>query len=311
MGIDKFYQIVIPNGKTIESISTEVPLSKLKGYRFCIDASGMIYSSILAMSHVTALTDSEGNTTSHINTILSKILMLDAAGISQIWIFDSPILNPIKAKELEARRAKAYKSTDPKVQFRMTTKHVDDIKTLLTNMGVAWVVAPTGIEAEQYGAWMTKGDIPDNRFCQYMMSYDSDVLGFGGNLIRPYQKPSATGKSKRVIYQLYELSEILDNTQLTYEQFLIMCVAMGTDFCDKTPRIGVKTVISAVKENKIELTSQQHAVIDYYKTTASENEVDTNFSEYNKDKLVSYLKSKGFNEARLNERLVSYPKTKN
>jgi flap endonuclease-1 len=312
MGIGQFFQIVLTDGsfknKPIGALAREVTFPKLKNMRCCVDASGMIYSSILGMQHIDALTDSEGNTTSHINTIFAKVLLLDKNSISQIWVFDSPIPNQLKAVELKARNERAYNSTDPKVQFRMQSKHVNDIKTLLTLMGIPWIEAPEGIEAEQYGAWMTRGNVPAARFCQYMLSGDSDVLAFGGNLLRPYQKPSATGKSKRTVYQIYELSDILQETGLTYEQFLTMSVAMGTDFCDKTAMVGPKTVISRVKDDRIIKSPEQQKVVDYFKSQPPRNDYDAHFSEFDKDGLVKFLVGRNFNEARINERLIGFPK---
>jgi flap endonuclease-1 len=263
------------------------------------------------MSHVNELTDADGNTTAHVNTILAKILQLDKAGISQIWVFDSPKPNPLKAAELADRDRKAYNSNDPKVQFRMKSKHVNDIKKLLTLMGIPWVEAPEGIEAEQYGAWMTRGEVPASRFCQYMISGDSDVLAFGGNLLRPYSKLSATGKSKKTSYQVFELSDILQETGLSYDSFLEMAVTMGTDFCSKTPMIGVKTVIQKIKDEAVKFTPQQRKVIEYFKSRPPRSEQDAHFSEYNKTELIDFLVSLKFNEEKVKERIKDFPKIVN
>lgn len=314
MGIQKFFQIIIPDGrykeKPIGSLARETSLAKLKGIRVCIDAPNIIYSSILAMSHISALTDSEGKTTSHINTIFAKILQLDAAGIKQIWIFDSPELNPIKSDANKKRNERAFKSTDPKVQFRMNSEHVEDIKSLLRLMGVPYVEAPPGVEAEMYGAWMTRGEIVSNRFCQYMISADSDVLAFGGNLLRPYQKPSSTGKSKRLVYQIYELHDVLHETGLTYKQFLTLCVVLGNDFNPKTYGVGEVTAINKVKQDVIELTELQKRVMTYYASEPQRSQNDAVFGEYDKEALVEFLVGRGFGEARVRERLTKYPNPK-
>lgn len=318
MGVISFFQIEISKPKnkeeqprTIGGLCREITLPKMKGMRLCIDTPNMIYSSILAMQSIQALTDGEGNTTAHINTIWAKIIGLDQAGIQQIWIFDSKKPNPLKAAELKRRYEKAFSSTDPKVQFRMNSEHVEDIKTLLRLCGQTYVEAPDGIEAEQYGAWMTRGPIARARFCQYMISADSDVLAFGGNLIRPFQKPSSTGKSKRLVYQVYELADILSETNLTYDKFLEMCVSMGTDFCDKTPGIGVKTVLDKLRTLKISLNPQQENVIDYYKSKPTFSESDISYNTYDKEGLEKFLVSKNFKLERVKERMSAYPKIVN
>jgi flap endonuclease-1 len=315
MGVISFFQIEISKPKTKEELprtigglSREITLPKMKGMRVCIDTPNMIYSSILAMQTIQALTDSEGRTTAHINTIWAKIVGLDQAGIQQIWIFDSKKPNALKAAELKRRYEKAFNSTDPKVQFRMNSEHIEDIKTLLRLCGQTYVEAPEGVEAEQYGAWMTRGPIARARFCQYMISADSDVLAFGGNLIRPYQKPSSTGKSKRLVYQVYELADILSEIDMDYDKFLEVCVAMGTDFCDKTPGTGVKTVLDKVRAGKISINPQQESVIAYYKSKPTFSESDISYNKYDKAGLEEFLVSKNFKLDRVQERMSGYPK---
>jgi flap endonuclease-1 len=316
MGVINFFQIEINKPKTKEEIprtigtlAREITLAKMRGFRVCIDTPNMIYAAILAMSHIGALTDSNGRTTAHINTIWQKILSLDKAGISQIFLYDSATPNALKAAELARRRERAYNSSDPKVQFRMDSEHVEETKTLLRLMGVTYVEAPEGIEAEQYGAWMTRGPVARARFCQYMISADSDVLAFGGNLIRPYQKPSSTGKSKRLVYQIYELEDILSETQLNYDQFLQMCVSMGTDFCDKTTGIGVKTALAKVRSGSIALNPQQESVMAYYKSKPTFSNQDAVFNTYDAAGLEEFLVSKGFNRERIQKAMIGYPKT--
>ena len=309
MGVIQFFQIEIPGkSKPLGSLAREMTLVKLKNIRVSVDTPNMIYAAILAMQHITALSDDNGKTTAHINTIWSKILQLDGAGITQIWVFDSPKSNPLKKAEQARRRERAYNSADPKVQFRMNSEHVEDIKTLLRLMGITYIEAPEGIEAEQYGAWMSKGPVASARFCQYMISADSDVLAFGGNLIRPYQKPSATGKSKRLVYQVFELEDILSETGLTHDQFLNMCVCMGTDFCDKTPGLGVKTAINKAKTNHLTLNPQQQTVKDYFKSKPQTATSDATFSSYDPEGLVQFLMSRKFNEERVRETMKKFPK---
>jgi flap endonuclease-1 len=317
MGVIGLFQVEISKpkskeeaGKTIGSIARETTLTKMKGIRVCVDTPNMIYSSILAMQHINALTDAEGRTTAHINTIWQKVISMDAAGITQIWIFDSPKPNPLKAAELARRQARAFNSSDPKVQFRMNSDHVNDIKTLLQFLGITYIEAPDGVEAEQYGAWMTRGPIAKARFCQYMISADSDVLAFGGNLIRPYQKPSSTGKSKRLVYQIFELEDILSETELTYDKFLELCVAMGTDFCDKTAGVGAKTAIDKIKSDRLDLNPQQENVIKYYKSQPTFSEDEIKFNTYDSVGLENFLVSKSFKLDRVQKTMTGYPKVK-
>lgn len=310
MGILQFFKIIIKNptstnnDKTLESLAREITLPKMKGLTICIDASNIIYSSILALKATDTLTDSEGRTTAHINTIWNKVMQINAAGVRQIWVFDSPQPNPIKAAELARRRERAAASSDSKVQFRMSGDHVADIKKLFDCMGVAYVEAPPGVEAEHYGAWMTRGSAIGNRFCAYMLSGDSDVLAFGGNLLRQVSKPSATGKSSKTVFHIYEKNELLEEIGLSNEQFLQMCVAMGTDFNEKSPRVGPKTIMSAIRKG-ITMTPEQQKIIEYY-SSEPQGQAQSQFPTYNIENLVEYLVSRGFKEDRVRTRLTKY-----
>lgn len=189
MGVDNFFKITFKQdgeSRVIGELGRKVALKRFKKQRICIDASGMIYNAILAMEYLHSLTDKSGRITAHINTIFNKIIQLDNEEIEQIWIFDSPEPNELKRHALErraARRAKAEADGNQKTAYRLNKEHVEDIQNLLRYMGKMYITAPPGIEAEQYGAFMTKGS-KDTRFCQYMISADSDVLCFGGNLLR-------------------------------------------------------------------------------------------------------------------------------
>jgi len=314
MGIHDFYKIIIKNpkssydGKPISDLGKEVKLQDIKNHRVCVDASGVIYSSILAMQRINALTDSKGNITAHINTIFNKVLQLNSFGIQQVWVFDSDKPNPVKADELKRRREKAYKSKDPKVQFRMNAQHVDDIKTLLTMLGVAWIIAPQGLEAEQYGAWLTKGLSLNSRFCQYMLSNDSDVIAFGGTLLRQVSVRSSTGKTTKTTYFIYEYDMILQEMGITHDELLKIAVIMGTDFNAGTPRIGVKTVVAKMRAGKVSYTDSQKRIMEYYKTDLTEiiTHNDIKFNDYDKEGLIVYLVSKDFNKERLEKRLEKY-----
>ncbi len=313
MGINQLFNILITNqgpyhGKTIGNLGREISLSILKNNRICIDASGMIYSSILAMREITALTDSRGDTTAHINTILNKVLQLNKFGIQQIWVFDSPIINPMKQIELENRRLRREKSNDPRVQFKMTSKHVDDIKKMLIDLGIMIIIAPPNIEAEQYCAWLTQHDTSTPAFCKYVLSNDSDVLAFGGNLLRSITTKTTTGKSSKTIYLAYDLNDILESINFTYLQFTRMCVVMGTDFNEKTPRVGVKTVMNKIYTSAISVTNEQFAVQKYFMAQMNQVTEDAEMicESYNEERLLKYLAGFNFNIDRVKKMLSVY-----
>lgn len=303
MGVSQFFKIVINNAKsrfhkkTISEIGEQVSLSKFRGERLCDDASLTIYSSILALESVQTLTDKEGRTTAHINTIFNKIIQRIEFGIVQIWIFDSPEPNPLKRLAAERRQARREK-TDA---FRITAEHVADIQTLLRLMGIMYIVAPPGIEAEQYGAYLTTG--PD-RFCKYMISGDSDVLMFGGNLLRSFTEKSATGKTKKTVYQTFDLDEVLAETGLSYEEFLEVGVALGTDFNEANEQgIAARTIMR--KRKDIFITPAMRRTIEYYRSSIENVQAEIVESKFDRAGVIEFLVSRGFNAERVTKRLSS------
>lgn len=81
MGIKDFTKVFPPQ--------KEITYKELSGTKICIDASAEIYRAFLGMSSIAALTDINGKSTVHINTILlGVILLLKKHNIDQYWVFD-------------------------------------------------------------------------------------------------------------------------------------------------------------------------------------------------------------------------------
>lgn len=321
MGVEGFFKILAshhvgrkPKGveyATIEQLGVPTTLKSLAGKRVCIDATYMIYNCILAMQHVSSLTNKHKEPTAHINTIFAKIIQLASADVSQLWVFDSPNPNELKRTAYEKRaerkkqaEAKNYENKE-KIKFSVGTKHVQQIQKLLRLMGVSYVVAPDGVEAEQYGAYLTKGSRP---FCQYVITGDSDVLCFGGNLLRIKQEKTAGGSS-RTAYYAYHLEELLAHMQLTYEDFLKVCVTCGTDFADGTPGVGPRTVVEKIRSGNAYITPRQEIVMEYYSSDIVDKIGGANIisSQLDESGVTTFLvKKKGFNHDRIVKNLATY-----
>lgn len=105
MGISSFVKL-FPSNK-------EIKLKDLKGKRIVIDAMSEIYRCSLGISKMNQLTDSDGNSTIHINGILlGVILKLKSFGIEQYWVFDNKFIknknqqDPLKSVALKQREKK-------------------------------------------------------------------------------------------------------------------------------------------------------------------------------------------------------------
>lgn len=295
MGIKDFFKIVhddIP----IESLGKEIDLKELEGKNICIDASWVIYSSLLALQYVEALSDEKGNPTGHINNVMQRIISYQSKNINQLWIFDNPESNPMKAAEYESRKARRESSNNAKAQFRMTSKQVNQIKKILDYAGVSYIEAPPGIEAEQYGACLCSGENP---VCYAMLSGDSDVLIFGGKLIRQFKQKKPGRKAKVTLYHLYDPEKIMSEYGITNDQFIEVAIALGSDFAPKVPRVGPKTVIKRAIAGTIKFTEDQENAIDYIKSPIPVCMDHLHESGLDADKLRTYLSKRGFDTTRI------------
>lgn len=290
MGVKDFFKIDVKDG-SIKDLSLTVDLAGLSGMTIAIDTSYMIYQSALAVQ----LTDSKGRLTSHMNVILSKINAYAKAGIHQVWIFDSPEGNERKAAENERRRA--YRAETG--AYKMTTADVESVKGLIHRMGLLYIEVPNGVEAEQYAAAMCRSNVAD-----YVLSGDSDVLMFGGNLLKPI--PSA--KTNKVAFDSYRLSDILEKTGMSYTQFVQMGVAMGTDFNEKVPRVGPKTVIKRVMAESIDFDEKQLSAIEYFSKPVDKSVAKMTCEPFDAEAVVEYLTDFEFKADRVKKIVTEFEK---
>lgn len=333
MGVKDFFRVVISNkesewhGYTIEDLGVPVSLEDIATpperpdgtlvdgpVRVAIDASLVIWQSSLGTVKIDTLTDKDGNPTVHIATVFNKIIQLKQAGLEQIWVFDSPEPNEMKKLAYANRaqsRANAIAANRAKGGFKLTSAIIAEIKALLSAMGCTYIQAPSGVEAEQYAARLTMGP-KHTRFCQYVLSGDSDVLMFGGNLLRAKKVLSETGKTSKTQYYAYDLDYILEETGMTRTQLIRMGVALGNDFNSRIERCGPRTVMAAIKskKQKVFLSSEQQQVYAYYASDIKDKmqQGDIVTSEYDRDAVVAFLTSKNFDPKRIDVRLNAYEK---
>jgi 5'-3' exonuclease len=302
MGVHDFFNIAIDKESSIRNVGKEVSLTDLAGQKICVDASLLIYNSMLALGSRDALTSADGKITGHIHILLNKICQIKKAGIDQIWIFDSSVQNEMKKRCNEKRAeqrmaATAIKGKDSKSTYVLNKQDVDDVQHLLSLMGIPYMTAPAGIEAEQLGAYMTTS--AGGRLCSYMLSGDSDVICFGGNLLRTTRVQS--GDSSRTAYFTYDHDKVLAATGLSRPKFLQMCCAMGTDFCDKADGVGAKTVLAKTNTGKYMVSPAQNMAAKYFASDISGrvNEGKLVCDKFNVDGLLVFLESLGFAKNRV------------
>ena len=150
-------------------------------------------------------------------------------------------------------------------------------------LGITYCTAYENIEAEKLGAHLVKTGIID-----YFITNDSDALVFGSpNIIRNHTE------NGRKVNSIYELKSILTDLNVTYEDFVKIGVILGCDFCKKTPRVGLKTVLKKYKD--IVLTLEQKNAYNYFIEECVYDNSSFIKSKSDIPKFIEYLETRGFN----------------
>lgn len=266
----------------------------LKGKILGIDVSYDIYRASLGMRKIAGLTDKKGTPTLLLNTLLCNIIKYKKMGVrGLIYIFDNPLPTLIKHRETAKRRrdrekaalqtsadlTEEKKDSLEKKKFTITPEMVADVKTLLTLIGVAWIVAPEGYEAEHLGAELTIDGVIDT-----LMTADSDSLLFGAKSMTRCMKKKGSNKK---IYQEFTLDNVLTDYDITRECLVHMGVVLGCDFAEKTRGIGVKTVLE--KGPLVDLTDEQTIAKKYFLSKCPWRADMINTSTIDEPELVKWL----------------------
>lgn len=271
MGIKNFSKLFNNTGS--------ITYTSLKDQLIIIDGMCELYRAALAARSVNTLTDQHGNPTMHIKVIMSVVGKLHKAGAKQIWVFDydGEEINLMKINELEKRKLLKQKAQDQlnsfkelKIQdddtsnecsgmntltiqqlekrtFKLSSDMINDIKKLLFQLNIPCISAPNGFEGECIASLLCHHK---NKFADGIISTDSDSIVFGSSVL--YRR-NYRNSNNFDVYSHDDIIEQLERNGInnpTYHDILNICQIMGNDFCEKTPRIGVKTIFKKYSESK-------------------------------------------------------------
>jgi flap endonuclease-1 len=244
-----------------------ITLESLSGKTLAVDAYNALYQflAIIRQPDGTPLKDRRGRITSHLSGLLYRTTNLAEKGIKLAFVFDG---KPPEMKAEEIKRRRRIKE-EAKVQYEVALKEgkmeeartyaqatsslrdlmVQDAKTLLDALGVAWVQAPS--EGEAQAAYIAaRGDVWS------VASQDHDSLLFGAP--RMVKNLAITGRRKlprkdayvEVEPKLIELAKVLTDLSLTREQLIDVGILIGTDFNpDGVKGVGPKTALKLIHEH--------------------------------------------------------------
>lgn len=141
------------------------------------------------------------------------------------------ITEPCTIKDLEAE-CKKLKKRD----ISVTWQDFEELKKIFTKLGIPHITSNG--EAEELCAKLCKKNI-----VQACMSDDMDCLPFGAcTFIRNFSM------SKNYITQI-KLSVLLEKLDVTYDQFIDICILSGCDYCTKISGIGCIKAFKLIKKH--------------------------------------------------------------
>lgn len=201
------------------------------------------------------LTNEAGEVTSHLQGMFNRTIRLLEAGIKPVYVFDGKPPD-LKKQELAKRYSKREDATKElteaveegdkdaiekfsKRTVKVTKQHNEECKRLLRLMGVPVVEAPCEAEAECAALCI-------NDMVYAVASEDMDSLTFGApRFLRHLMDPS----SKKIPVMEFEVAKVLEELELTMDQFIDLCILSGCDYCDSIKGIGGQTALKLIRQH--------------------------------------------------------------
>jgi len=307
MGIRSLTQSIkreCPNGIKHENLSI------LSGKRVAVDASLIIYQQLL--SHK-LLKNKKGEITNHITGLFYKLVNYLSHDIELVFVFDGkpPALKQECIKERRKKVDDAKEKMDncqndeekkdlEKSTLRLTKDMVDNVKRLLSYLGISYIHMEVG-EGEAIAAELCRIGYVD-----YVLTEDMDTL-VGGcpKLIRSCTDKAV--KRKDIVSVLYH-DEILKGLGLTEEQFIKYCILCGCDYCGNIPKVGnimalklikkyntVEEIVDGTKnkyqipENYVELFNKSYEIFTMHRDKLKPEEMDIKKSNRDLGGLIQFL----------------------
>ncbi|XP_075423078.1 flap endonuclease 1 [Ascaphus truei] len=294
------------------------------GRKVAVDASMCIYQFLIAVRQDgNMLQNEDGETTSHLMGMFYRTIRMVEHGIKPVYVFDGkpPHLKSGELAKRSERRAEAEKKLEAaqeageaeniekfnKRLVKVTKQHNEECKRLLALMGIPYVDAPCEAEAT-CAALVKAGKV------YAAATEDMDALTFGTPLLLRHLTAS---EAKKLPIQEFHFSRALQDMSLTHEQFVDLCILLGSDYCETIRGIGPKKAMELIRQHKsIEEIMEN---IDLKKYPVPENwlhkearqlflqpevvemeSVDLKWTEPDEESLVSFMcGEKQFNEDRV------------
>ena len=247
-GLRKFIEIYAPGA------IKELTIKDLKNKTIAFDTSIILYQFVIAIRNSGVdLMNNDGIVISHIHAIIMKTLSFLKKNINPVFVFDGKPpdikLNTLKNRSnlkkiamLELEKLNQldnnYDNNKKKIKlFKqsvvITNKQMNDCKQLLHLIGIPAIQSPQ--ESDGQCAYLIKSKLVDA-----VASDDMDLLTYGvDKLLRNIS-------SNRIVE--ITLSKILEETCLTQNEFIDLCILLGCDYCPTIRGIGMTKAYALIKK---------------------------------------------------------------
>lgn len=222
------------------------------GSRIAIDTSILLYK----------FRYSNSNENAHIIGFLNKCMNYIKHGIIPIFIIDGKP-PPEKSETIQKRYRNRQKLEDrirelkmklqkdnvecvedimskitklDKQIIRVKKEHHEETSQLLKILGFQVIQSPG--EAEEICAYLQK-----NKIVHFTYSDDTDVLPLGCQIV-------LRSNGKNNYFTEIDLEKVLLGLNLTFDQFIDLCILCGCDYCPSIPRVNHQKAYELIKEYK-------------------------------------------------------------
>lgn len=170
-------------------------------------------------------------------------------------------------KDAEINIADINKDIDKqkKVAFTLEKFYIEDVLFMLNMLDIPWMECPPGFESEQIAAFTTYNRNILGKKMDFVLTPDVDCLLFGAT------KMIKRDTRKKKFFR-YDLDELRTNYEISQDDLIKIALILGTDFAEKTPRIGEKTVLKKYKD--VVLSDTQQCAFEIFKRSITNAEVD-------------------------------------
>eukprot|EP01023_Acetabularia_acetabulum_P056687 TRINITY_DN6582_c0_g1_i2.p1 TRINITY_DN6582_c0_g1~~TRINITY_DN6582_c0_g1_i2.p1 ORF type:complete len:381 (+),score=70.22 TRINITY_DN6582_c0_g1_i2:131-1273(+) len=245
-------------GDKAESCMRETKFETYFGRKIAVDASMHIYQFLIVVGRTgdQTLTSETGEVTAHLQGMFTRTARMLESGMLPVFVFDGkpPALKKEELDRRLGRRDEAETALQQAIEkgdqgeieryskrtVKVTKEMNDDCKQLLRLMGIPVVESPG--EAEAQCAELAKADLVYG-----VATEDMDCLTFGApKLIRNLMSPASQNKPACE----FSFKEMIEQLELTKDQFIDLCILCGCDYCGSIKGIGPVRALQLIQKHK-------------------------------------------------------------